>query len=674
MKRLAVVIALLAAALTGGVGRSQAAFVATSANPDTFATAAVFNAVSVTLTDPGTPLRATTGLSATATSDRPIVGVRFQTAPAGSGTWTDRCTDDIAPYACDWDTTGVADGSYDVRAIALDASGYSQNSTVGARRVDNTAPTATLTDPGSPLTGTRTVSATASDTGGGIASVAFEYRTSGSWTALCTDSNAPYSCAWDTAALPDGLYDVRATATDDAGNTAGSTVANRLLDNGAPTIAVTTDTTPKRGTITLQSTSGDGSGTGVASVTYRVRTSPAGAWSTACTTASAPFSCSFDTTTRSDGLYDLQAIATDGVSLATTSATVTGVRFDNTNPATTTMVNPGTPLSGAVPLSGAATDAGSGIASVRFQYAPTGTTTWADACTDASTPYSCSWDTSTATDGVYDLRALSTDNAGNTRASATIASRRVDNVAPAVAITDPGSPLRATTTIYATASDGGGIANVVIQRKPSSGSTWTTICTDASSPYSCAWNTTGVTDGSYDLRATATDNFGRTATSTVTGRVVDNTGPRAGAVTSASGGTAGTLGNGDTLTFTFTEAIAPASLVTGWAGASRPVSIFFDRGASTTSVAVTDTATGSTVPIGTVAFTGRFVNNGGATFNATMSVSGAALTLTLSGTATQGSVRNDAVPAAIAWTNTTTVTDIAGNAGVATAVTGSGQL
>ena len=203
---------------------------------------------------------------------------------------------------------------------------------------------------------------------------------------------------------------------------------------------MTDDGTAKRGTVTLQSATGDGSGSGVASVTYRYRTSPAGTWTTACTSASSPFSCSWNTAALADGLYDLQAIATDGVALTTTSATVTGVRLDNTAPATTTMTNPGTPLSGSVTLSGTATDAGAGIASVRFQYAPTGTTTWADACTDTSTPYSCAWDTTTLADGVYDLRALSTDNAGNTRASTTIASRRVDNVAPTVSRRRPRQP------------------------------------------------------------------------------------------------------------------------------------------------------------------------------------------------------------------------------------------
>ena len=136
------------------------------------------------LTDPGSPLRGSVPVTATAASDRGITSVVFSTAPAGTGTWTVACTKTVAPYTCTFDTTTVADGLRDVRAVATDSAGYTRTSTVTNRRVDNTAPTATTTDPGSPLTGTVTVAGTAADTGGsGLASVTHEYRsTTGAWT------------------------------------------------------------------------------------------------------------------------------------------------------------------------------------------------------------------------------------------------------------------------------------------------------------------------------------------------------------------------------------------------------------------------------------------------------------------------------------------------------------
>ena len=175
MKRALLALAVLAALIPFRVGSSTATFVAASANPGTsFSTASDFNTVAVALADPGSPLRGSVTLSATAASDRGIASVRFQTAPAGTSTWTDVCTDTVAPYGCTWETSG--DGLRDVRALALDAAGYSRTSLVPSRRVDNTAPATTLADPGTPLTGTEALSASASDSGSGVASVALQYR------------------------------------------------------------------------------------------------------------------------------------------------------------------------------------------------------------------------------------------------------------------------------------------------------------------------------------------------------------------------------------------------------------------------------------------------------------------------------------------------------------------
>ena len=401
MKRLLLLAVLLAAAaFSGGVGRSQATFVAGSNQADqTFGASTAFNGVAVSLGDPGTPLRSSVGLSATASSDRPLVSVTFQRSPAGAGSWTTVCAPTAAPYSCSWNTAAVADGLYDLRAVALDASGYSRTDSVGSRRVDNTAPAASVTA-ATPLTGTATVSATASDAGSGVISVAFEARTSagGSWTPICTDGGAPYSCGWDTTAVADGKWEVRATATDGAGNTSSSTTTDRIVDNAAPTVSVTDPGSPLGGTVTLSSTTGDGAGSGVTTVAYQYRTSPSGSWTAACSSSTAPFSCSW--ATPATGTYDLRAIATDGVDKQTTSAVVSARQVDNPVPAVPTMTNPGTPLTGTVTLNGTGTDANSGMASMRFEYKPSAGSTWSTACTDVTppSPFSCAWDTTTVAD------------------------------------------------------------------------------------------------------------------------------------------------------------------------------------------------------------------------------------------------------------------------------------
>src|SRR4029077_11771348 len=125
---------LLAVLVPLGLGRSEAAFVGSTSNPNSiFSSASSFNTVAVTLTNPGTPLRGTVMLNAVATSDRGISSVVFQTSPAGAGTWTTVCTDTVAPYSCSWDTTGVADGLRDIRAIATDTAGYQLTDSVSNR-------------------------------------------------------------------------------------------------------------------------------------------------------------------------------------------------------------------------------------------------------------------------------------------------------------------------------------------------------------------------------------------------------------------------------------------------------------------------------------------------------------------------------------------------------------
>jgi hypothetical protein len=548
-------LVLMAILLPISFGKSEAAYVANSNNPGAvFSSASSFNTVAVTLTDPGSPLRATVILNAVATSDRGMGTVVFQTSPAGANTWTTACTDNSSPFSCSLDTTGLADGLYDIRAVATDNAGYTQTSTVTDRGIDNTAPTATTTDPGSPLTGTVSVSGTGTDLGSGISGATVQYRPSGggSWTTICTQAGAGVTCAWNTASLADGLYDLRTIATDVAGNTTATStvVANRRLDNIAPSATMTAPAANLTGSVTLASTSSDAAnGTGVASVRYEYKPSSGSTWTTACTSATTPFSCSFNTTAATDGLYDFRAVAIDGVNLTGTSAAVTSHRIDNTAP-TATMGALAANLTGSVSLTSTLADSGTGVASAQYQYKLTSDSTWTDACPSSTTPYSCTFNTASVTDGLYDFRVVATDNVGNTGASTAVFSRRVDNTDPAVTMGALAANLTGSVALTSTPSDGGGIASVQYQYKLSSGSTWTNACSSSSSPFSCNLDTASVADGLYDFRAIATDTVGRTGTSAeVASRRIDNTNP---AVTMTA--PAANLGGSATLASTATDA------------------------------------------------------------------------------------------------------------------------
>src|SRR5581483_1990515 len=142
-----------------------------------------------------------------------------------------------------------------------------------------------------------------------------------------------------------------------------------------------------------------------------------------------------------DGLYDLHVVATDGAGNTRISAPVTGVRVDNTVPSVT-MTSPGTNVRGTVALGSVAGDPGSGISSVTYEVSPAGLAQW--------TATSQSWNTVQLADGLYDLRAKATDNAGNTATSAAATAVRIDNTAPATLDNAPAGAQSADVTVTLT--------------------------------------------------------------------------------------------------------------------------------------------------------------------------------------------------------------------------------
>jgi hypothetical protein len=122
-------------------------------------------------------------------------------------------------------------------------------------------------------------------------------------------------------------------------------------------------------------------------------------------------------------------------------------------------------------------------------------------------------------DGSHTFDVRATDASTNTDPTPDNATWTVDDTAPIVSLDDPGSLLHGTVALAPTADDGtgSGIAAVTVQRSPSGAGTWTAIGT--------SWNTKGVDDGVYDLRARATDNAGNTAVSPLRTVTVDNGAP-----------------------------------------------------------------------------------------------------------------------------------------------------
>ena len=512
-----------------------------------------------------------------------------------------------------------------------------------------------LNDPGTPRKGTVALSATASSDRG-IAQVAFQHAPAGgaTWTDACVDTVAPYTCDWSTAGH-DGLRDLRAVARDAAGYERASLVAARRIDNTAPALTFT-HATAVHGTAALAVGATDaGAGVATDGIVLEYRPSGGGAWVEICR-RSASGSCAWDTSGLANGAYDLRASATDALGNAATPIVLASRQVDNTPPAPAVAAQPPPDSSGVVTMRIDVTDSGgSGIQQVVFQARQSGTGPWMDVCADTTAPYECSGDTAGFTipgygyvqvpDGLYDMRGVAYDGAGNAVPTPTV-TFRIDNTRPTVAFTPP--LLTGAVTLTASVTEtGSGIDSVRIEASQDDGP-WTTLCASAS----CAWNVPAA-DASWDLRVVARDRAGNEQTTLVANRP-GGTRPAAQSVAGVNGGAAGTLDAGDQLVLGFSEAIAPGSVVAGWDGSGpRAITATVAHGAGG------DTLSFGGAALGQVAL-GRDVTATGATFPATLTRSGAQLTVTL-GTLASGSVATPATGAAtLSWTPAAAATDLVG--------------
>src|SRR5439155_14616197 len=122
----------------------------------------------------------------------------------------------------------------------------------------------------------------------------------GAFTAIQSDSTAPYDAAWTPPAAGD--YELRIRVTDAAGNTATGSAVAVTYASATRNVALAEPGSPLRGTVTLAATMGSA----VARAVFEVSPAGAGRWTTLATDTTSPWAASFDTTTLDDGLYDLR--------------------------------------------------------------------------------------------------------------------------------------------------------------------------------------------------------------------------------------------------------------------------------------------------------------------------------------------------------------------------------
>jgi hypothetical protein len=486
--------------------------------------------------------------------------------------------------------------------------------------------------------------------------------TAGTCATPVTGTTATLTCTETSTPPGDWKYTIKPTLFQWTGAESALSAATAVAPP-APTGAVATLAPAAKMTISWTAASG-ATGYNV----YRRTSAGAYNFATPLNGATPVSGTTYSDTTSVSGtayLYVVRSVVIGGAgqqiesvnSNETTSATA-----DGTVPTGVTITDPGSPLDGTVTLSGAATDTLSGIANVKLQYKLSSGSTWTDVCTDTTTPYSCSLDTTTVADGLYDLRALATDNAGNQTASASVVNRRIDNTVPTVTPTNPGTYVRGNITLGGTATDAGsGIASLVLEGRAIGAGAWVTVCTSTTSPLTCTYDTTTIADGAYEVRLTATDAAGnQTISPIVTPINVDNTAPTGTDIQTANkaGGTAGRPEVGDTITYTFSEPMKATAILAGWSGASTNVTARFNQ-AGTDTVTIFNAGNTAQLPLGSFTIGTAYITANMTFTNSTMVMTGNTITITL-GTTT-GTPVTSAANVAMTWSPSATATDLAGN-------------
>lgn len=407
---------------------------------------------------------------------------------------------------------------------------------------DTTPPTVNITAPtgGTTVSGTSAISANASDN---VAVQSVQFAIDGN--VIATDTTAPYTTQWDTTAVANGSHTLTATATDTTGlqTTSANVAVTVANDTTAPSVTLDSpaDGATVSGTSSLSATATDD--TALASVKFRVD------GTIVATDTSAPFTTSWNSATVANGAHTVDAVATDTAGNSATS-TPAAITIDNVAaPPTVAITAPanGAGVSGQVSVAASATSS-TGITSVEFR--ADGTTI----ATDTTAPYSTTWSTTGVVNGAHTLTAVATagDSQSTTSAPVNVTVTN-DSAPPAVAVTNPvdGATVSGSITLAATATDDVAVQSVVFKVDG------TTVGTDTTAPYSTAWASGSVANGTHTITAIATDTSTNQTTSGPVSITVSNSAPAAIA-RRAAGTQSGTSG---APTVTIPASVAPGDVL-----------------------------------------------------------------------------------------------------------------
>lgn len=429
-------------------------------------------------------------------------------------------TDTATPYSYNWDTTLNSNGNHNLTIRTTNGAGVAATTAATVVYVDNAVPSVNLTAPasGARVNNATTISATANDNDS-IKRVEFHLYPEG--TMIDLDTTAPYSISWNANAATEGNHTLRATAYDQADNTAISEIPI-YVDKTNPIANVETPDNGNflKGNNVFEVSASDPNGGTIARVDLLIDGALCGQ------KTAAPFLFDVNTANYANTTHNISARAFDsaGNQVLDDDTTVT---FDNVNPSVniTSHINGDNVRGNAVSVAISASD-NTSVSKVELYIGANPT----PVATFTAEPYTYVWNTTSGSypDGSYALRAIAYDAAGNidTDNDTTVI---VDNTNPTVSITvpAPGALLKGTITIAATPSDPNPIDRVEFYVDGTAPAN--KVGEDATTPYSTLWVSS--TEGAHTLYAMAFDKAGNSITSAPVGITIDNGPPTDVAIT-----------------------------------------------------------------------------------------------------------------------------------------------
>ncbi len=368
-------------------------------------------------------------------------------------------------YRAVWPTAGALaggldDGQYLLRATVYDGAGNSGVLGPVKVTVDTKAPTVVIsagslepieddglyyTNERKPLFGAIAADSSGGATGtlaSGVTKVEFLYAPLapepdawGDFTVISEDLGTSGFAVYPPAGMVDGRYLFAVRATDKAGNQSalmtGDTpptyvpgvIRQVVIDNVDPTGTITAPAAgPVKDTQPVFTVSASDASAGVKQVLFRyaLATTPT-VYTAISTDTEAPYEAEWGAVDLVHGVsYQLSAVVTDkiGRTYEVSAVTITADLIAPTG--TITAPTAGTVTTGQPTFTATATDAGSGMKQVAFQYAAAATpTVWNTVSVDTADPWQAVW-AITLAEGDYKFRAVLSDNAGNTFETATV--------------------------------------------------------------------------------------------------------------------------------------------------------------------------------------------------------------------------------------------------------------